>query len=311
MLAPHAPVVRRDLHEVQVGLDPDTAVVLVGVGFAELLAKLDGTTRTDVVLAAAGAAGLAHRAAVATLRLLSESGLVVEGRPAPQPAPTRAIRLLGAGRIGREIAALLAAADGVDRLYVFDENVPDRDIYPAAGVLPTRSAALTSQLADTAPGVLQAVSHWTKPHRPVDLTILAPDGPEVDRAITDHLVRGDEPHLLVRTLGRSACVGPLVLPGRTSCLQCHDLARRDSDPQWPMVLDQLCRIELPTSAVVATWAAATATAQALAYLNGEPAELESCTYELGEPEYAIRLRAWPAHPACGCTWPGPTQWAHE
>ena len=52
----------------------------------------------------------------------------------------------------------------------------------------------------------------------IDLTVVAADGPEVDRVITDHLVRLDQPHLRrplarQRRLRRSAGAGRAdVLP---------------------------------------------------------------------------------------------------
>ncbi len=142
----------------------------------------------------------------------------------------------------------------------------------------------------------------------IDLTIVAADGPEIDRAITDHLVRLDHPHLVIRSLGNGACVGPLVLAGRTSCLRCHDLTRRDADRQWPAVLEQLSRVRLEMPEAVAAWAAAYASSQALAFLNGAAPELAGATAELLAPDFTARLRFWPAHPNCGCSWLSPTEW---
>ena len=305
-LAPHAPVIERGDGQLQVGIDPQSAVILSGPAAARLLAALDGQTPVGDVIAAGRSAGLTRKTAAATLELLVEAGLVLDAQ-SPGPAPAWSVRLVGAGSIGREVAELLTAS-GVAELYVFDDNPPDRALYPSAGVLPCRSQALCALLDERADVSAQPVSHWTRPNRSVDLTVVVADGPEVDRIVTDHLLRTDSPHLLVRCLGATAVVGPLVRPGHTSCLHCHDLARRDADPQWPLVLDQLCRVEVEPTPVVAAWAASAAAAQALAFLAGEPVEVESCTYELGAPDYAVRLRAWPAHPECGCTWLGPTQW---
>jgi hypothetical protein len=41
------------------------------------------------------------------------------------------------------------------------------------------------------------------------------------------------PHLHVGIRHTSAVVGPLVVPGFTSCLRCNYLHRRDQDPSWP------------------------------------------------------------------------------
>ncbi|TDY09197.1 hypothetical protein BCL50_1284 [Mycolicibacterium litorale] len=46
-------------------------------------------------------------------------------------------------------------------------------------------------------------------------------------------------HLPVRMRDGSGLVGPLVFPGRTSCLACADLHRSDRDAAWPAVAAQL------------------------------------------------------------------------
>ena len=84
-------------------------------------------------------------------------------------------------------------------------------------MLGTRSESLRAALVDRSPGAVTSLTHWSRPEGSlIDLTIVAGDGPETDRAITDHLVRLDHPHLVIRSLGNGACVGPLVLAGRTS-----------------------------------------------------------------------------------------------
>ena len=47
------------------------------------------------------------------------------------------------------------------------------------------------------------------------------------------------PHLPVRVRDGAGLVGPLVLPGVTSCLRCADLHRSDRDAGWPAVAAQL------------------------------------------------------------------------
>ena len=47
------------------------------------------------------------------------------------------------------------------------------------------------------------------------------------------------PHLPVRVRDGAGLVGPLVIPGVTSCLRCADLHRSDRDAAWPAVAAQL------------------------------------------------------------------------
>ena len=149
------------------------------------------------------------------LGLLESGGLLVRpggSDPCPTSLATRQLRLVGAGSVGLQVATLLVRS-GVGVLYVVDDEPPERTLYPRAGALSSRAEALRACLDGTAATQVYAVDHWTKPDdRSVDLTILACDGPEVDRVILDHLVRSDQPHLLVRSWGtasasvRSCCL---------------------------------------------------------------------------------------------------------
>ena len=47
------------------------------------------------------------------------------------------------------------------------------------------------------------------------------------------------PHLQVRVRDGAGLIGPLVIPGVTSCLDCADLHRSDRDSAWPAVAAQL------------------------------------------------------------------------
>jgi hypothetical protein len=103
--------------------------------------------------------------------------------------------------------------------------------------------------------------------------------------------------------GETGVVGPLVVPGVTSCLRCADLHRRDTDPHWPRLAAQLTAGEGPASGATVTCllTAVTAALQVLAFLDGAgaPAALEA-TLELAPPELLPRVRRWPPHPGCGC-----------
>ena len=116
--------------------------------------------------------------------------------------------------------------------------------------------------------------------------------------------RAGVPHLVATVRGETGVVGPLVVPGVTSCLRCADLHRRDADPRWPRLAAQLTAAEPPPSGATVTCllTAATAALQVLAYLDGSG--------RAGDPgrdrgtaarrTCVPRLRRWPAHPACGC-----------
>jgi hypothetical protein len=287
-------VLRRADDEVQLGLHPGRAVVLRGAGALGLLWHLDGTA-TRAKLDAVGAAGGLTAAQVGeVLQQLDRSGLL---EPAPPPsARGRTVRVVGTGVLGQPLVQVLLAA-GLD-VYLADACGSNGVAWPVP------------RLSDPgATGRLLPVSHWTKPDgTPVALTVVAVDTVEVDRVLTAHLLRTDQPHLLLRSGGSVVTVGPLVLPGRTACLRCTDLARRDADPGWPVLLRQLTGLHQPAGPVPAAWAAGVAAAQVLAHLGGSVPESAGATLELDENDHLMRWRAWPQHVGCGCAWPATTEW---
>jgi hypothetical protein len=308
-LAPYAPVIPRADDEIQVGIDPDNALVFRGSGFGALLGLLNGSRPTSAVIRAGRAAGLTTGQVTGALDALTAAGLLAERGAAPyaDSLASSTVRMICAGDVGYQLARILIQS-GLSTLHIYDAELPDSCLYPSAGLLPSRAEALRSALAD-AGATISTLSHWSKPETAhVDLTIIACDQAEHDRVITDHLIRGDQPHLLVRCWGNGVSVGPLVVPGHTSCLRCADLARSDADAQWPNVLRQLPRVQIESPPALLAWAAAVAAAQTLAFLHGELPESAGSTLELGWPDFVTRLRPWPAHNSCGCGWLGQTEW---
>jgi bacteriocin biosynthesis cyclodehydratase domain-containing protein len=113
------------------------------------------------------------------------------------------------------------------------------------------------------------------------------------------------PHLAVSASEAIGVVGPLVIPGRSACLRCLDLARTDRDPAWPLILAQLASRQADPPACDAALAAAVAahaTAQALAFID-RPAQVgpvTNGTLELVLPAWQWRRRTWPPHRDCAC-----------
>ncbi len=236
--------------------------------------------------------------------------------------------IVGTGRVASSLATLLAAA-GTGHVHLD----PDRALRPGdatpAGPSPDDLVDATAVLAFD-PGrrreehraglahhrpptpadrsTLAAVIRRARPqvavHRPAGyvrpgLVLLATDGPP-EPEVVRRLVSEGQPHLAVHAGELRGVVGPLVLPGRTSCLHCHDLHRRDADGGWPRVLLALRHSVVLPPAVLATSVAALAADQAVQFLGGRrPATLDG-TLECAPGEWRVRRRSWRAHPACFC-----------
>src|SRR6202008_2234899 len=87
------------------------------------------------------------------------------------------------------------------------------------------------------------IVHSSQPHATmspaaVDLVVLS-DYLVADPRVVRDLHSQGVPHLAVRVRDGTGLVGPLVIPGVTSCLGCADLHRSDRDAAWPAIAAQL------------------------------------------------------------------------
>lgn len=343
MLKPGLRRLWRDAATVQLGVDPERAVVLSGVDGAAgtVLSLLDGCRDRAGVLAAAAAAGVHPESAAALLDLLADAGALEDaaGDPASlaplepvererlapdlaamallRPAPGRATQVLdrrraaavtvvGGGRIGVPVATLLAAS-GVGRVAVeATGTVSPAETVPAGWEL-SEIGLPAGPAADSAVRrISPAVARGPLPadQRP-DLVVLvgtAGANPARRRA----LLAAGLPHLAAGLREVTGIVGPLVLPGESVCLRCLDLTRADRDAAWPLLSAQLADTASGAATaggtVLSVATAALAAGQALAWLDGDRPATVNGTLELRLPDWRLRRRGWPAHPACGCSW---------
>ncbi|WP_237048093.1 TOMM precursor leader peptide-binding protein [Lentzea guizhouensis] len=138
-----------------------------------------------------------------------------------------------------------------------------------------------------------------------DLVVLA--GSLVpDPSVVDGLMAARTPHLAVRVREGVGIVGPLVLPGRTSCLNCADLHRTDHDPAWPGIAAQLVGRPASTDVLFASGTAALAVAQVLEsvrHVRGDGQDrppVLNATVELDLVRGIAERRSWYPHPDCQC-----------
>lgn len=325
----------RDRCTLQLGVDPDRAVLLAGLDpvTAGILDTLDGRPMEEVC-AEAERRGLQRAAVLGLVRALGAAGAVVDAerrsRPAPMP-PERRHRLAsdaavlslsvadptavlaargaatvvvhGGGRIGVPLASLLAAA-GVGRVHVPAAGTVTLDDVAPGGLCPAdehrpRATAAADALRRAAP----EIDPLAPPARSgaADLVVLA-DRPAPDPELAAELQTAGVAHLVATVRDGRGVVGPLVLPGRTGCLRCADLHRRDRDPAWPAIAAQLATGAAadPCEVTLAAAVAALAAGQALCTLDGGQPDCLGGSLELRSPNLRVRRRSWPPHPRCGC-----------
>lgn len=332
----------RDGRTLQLGVDPQRAVVIGGLDpdHAKLVEHLDGTTDLARLRRCATELGLRPGAADHLLSLLHDCGVLEDAsaagragyaadgferdRLAPDAAAASLARaeaggavlarrrhavvgVHGAGRVGASVATLLAAA-GVGAVLVEDTATTQvTDLAPAG----LAADQLGARRQDAAVRSLRRVSRVVRTRPPSgragpDVAVLTSDPPEA--RIADQLMRAGVPHLYATVRETTGVVGPLVLPGRSSCGRCHDLHRSDRDPAWPTLAAQLAGRDRTAEAcdvVLATAVAAQAVLQVLALVDVEadpqPPAVNG-TLEITQADGWLRRRSWSPHPACGCTW---------
>ncbi len=197
-----------------------------------------------------------------------------------------------------------------------------------AGLLTTRRPAGRSvtirihgrgPLSDLLAGALKCsgtrVTHSSQPHAIVtadhtDLVVLT-DALIADPRVLRDLHAAEVPHLPVRVRDGTGLVGPLVIPGVTSCLACADRHRRDRDAAWPAVAAQLRHTVGAADRATLMGTAALALNQVDRVVRA----LRSADDPLGTPDPPMTLdttlefdvgsgsvlaRRWSRHPGCPC-----------
>jgi hypothetical protein len=310
-----------------------------------VLALLDGARTTDEVVAAAEVDGVPAADTRALLALLGSVHALDDARAVPRRVPlaerarlqpdlatltllttrpgagarsldTRrktSVLVVGAGRVGSLVASLLAAA-GIGHVAIRDERLasprdavpggltPDDDGHPRAAAATTAAQRAGGSSVDGAVRPPDAADCRT-----ADLAVVACDGWLVPPApLVELFGIVGLPYLVTGVRETSGVVGPLVLPGKSSCPRCHDLHRATRDPCWPVIASQLAAAnaydsDAPCDVTLATGVAALTVGQVLAHLIGPG--LTRCvdaTLELRLPEWTVRRRSWTPHPECTC-----------
>jgi hypothetical protein len=313
----------------QIGIDSRRAVALTGMaGVSCVISLLDGSRDREQVLAAARDRGVPVETADRVLTLLAAGGALDDFpagtlRVLPQPLRARLaaelatvslarqdgdggartlarrraayIHIRGTGRIAAAIAGILVTAGAGDVLSGID---------PEPGPFgPDPKSAAQAAIAPAPPPPRRKTGARLPRGRALpDLTVLVgqPD-PELSAA----LMSDRTPHLVASASEAIGIVGPLVVPGRSTCLRCLDLHRTDRDPAWPLILAQLAGrqpIPLACDAPLAAAVAAQAAFQALAFVDSgaAPDAVTNGTLELVLPAWQWRRRTWPPHQRCSC-----------
>lgn len=292
ILRPGSHLLRRNDHELQIGLDPEQAVVLPEAD--EVRHCLSLMSRS---------AQAAEYAGAKTLDVLTANELILDSSALMPLIPS-----IESGRpaVSRNDVAALARSAGDQAAAILAARRAFRvDVVPFGN-------ELSHQLAGDLRGLLAGVGvRATGPaHRSAAVVALVGVG-EPDRELVDGWMRAGTPHLIVRLTEGAATVGPFVVPGKTACLRCLDAHHTDADPAWPLLVTQYASMTTrdradgvpePVDNLIATVALAWTARDLTSYAEGRSPSTWSTTIRFDPHLTSLRTQAWQRHPACGCGW---------
>lgn len=283
ILLPGAHVLRRDADTLQVGLEPADRVLLPDVPRHRRLLSDPPRGATRVLLEAA---------------LVSDDAPLREALPAaesPDPCDLWARHSIASrARQGRDPSP----GDAVVLVQPYGGRLGER-LADEVRVLLRRCGLRAPVQRRPGPRPLGA---------PREIHVVAGVG-EPPRELLDSRVEHGVPHLVLRFVEGRAVVGPFVSPGRTACLRCLDLHRSDSDPAWPVLLEQYSRVSRhdrpdgvpePVDAALAAVAVGWVGREITAELTGAAPVTRSRTLALAPDLVEVVVQDWPRRPDCLC-----------
>ena len=286
MLRPGTHVLRRGAGELQVGLDPESALVLP-----------DSAVVRDSLRLLTGPLHLDGRPDPATVAVLDRHDELIDGRDLGRPDDV----------LSPHAAAALARCTGSGTPAARRSRAAFRTRTRTFGGEPAK--ALRQQLLSlTGSAGLQEAA--PRSERPPGCCVLVGVG-EPERELLDPWTRAGTPYLLVRLVEGRAVVGPFVVPGSTACLRCIDAHCTDADPAWPLLVRQYAEassrpradgVPEPVDPLLATLALAWAARDLASYAEGARPCTWSATVTLHPRLSRLETRPWLRHGACPCTW---------
>lgn len=287
---PGLSILRCDVRSWQAGLEwPGVATLADNPSVRAVLDAIDGFRDIAGVARAAAATGVSPDEVQSALDALIDAGLVVDERvvrPAAVDEDVWAAWWLLAGPeataadIARHRRGTRAWVTGRGRLSDAVRRVLDDERVPVARTL------------------AEATVH-----------VVAADH-ELARDTVDEAMRRGVPFLCASLRDLVGVVGPFVVPGRTACLRCVDLARAQRDPCWPTLIASTQVARPRTMAVAPSLAAVTgsyAASETALWASGFLPVTCDAVVEIPHGIGQVQTVAYQPHPACGCGWSEPRE----
>lgn len=336
-LAPGVRIYERNQNQIQIGIDPNRALIVdkeIGQTIGSLLT---GALSIADICQRLVAAGIERSSSESFLNQLVELGLVEAG-PVTATSDHRnpiseiqrlnlaretsgnleeikrriecEISIRGAGRLGMTVCLLLASA-GFPNITVHDSTlVSESDLTPwgASRIdIGLRRDSVAKNLVERMIRGVASHKNELRYRANHKLEILLPDQradfPWISATSADQLVATDTPHLFATTSTRESLISSVINPGMTPCLRCLHLHRCDQDPQWPIIDLQVSQNPaLDSAAISLVFRTAIEVTQIVSDWVGQVESASSLLLRLGLASGLVETYPTFFHPSCGCRW---------
>lgn len=336
-LAPGVRLYERGNSQVQIGVDPESAIVIdqrVGQIIGKLLNGAHSISEICVQLESAGhdlhssenflnqliELGLVepgpitttydHQNPLSEIQRLNLSRETFGDLEAIQQRIGCEISIQGAGRLGMTVCLLIASA-GFPNITVHDSViVGESDLTPwgASRIdIGIRRDVVAKNLIERM--IRGAASHKNelryKSNKRIE--ILLPDQradfPWISATSTDQFVATDTPHLFATTSAGASFVSSVIHPGKAPCLRCLHLHKCDQDSQWPLIDLQISQNPVIDSAsITLILRTAVEVVQKVCSWVDNAQNQEPHLLRLARDTDPAEMYPTFFHPSCGCRW---------
>ena len=336
-LAPGVRIYERGSSQVQIGINPNSALVIDKKVGKTIKKFLTGAHSVSEICNQLVLDGHDLKSSENFLAQLSELGLVESGPIASTydlQNPVSEIQRLnlfretngdlasinkrigcevsirGAGRLGMTVCLLLASA-GFPNITVHDPVlVSDSDLTPwgASRIdIGIRRDVVARNLVERMIRGASAHKNSLRFRANRRLEILMPDQradfPWISATSADPLIATDTPHLFATTSSSASFVSSIINPGKTPCLRCLHLHRCDQDPQWPLIDLQVSQnpvVDSSSISLILNTAMEVTRIVSTWVDQGETSD--SQILRLSNALESVEIYPTYFHPSCGCRW---------
>ena len=268
-LAPGVHFFERDGLQIQIGINPKSALILEKSTGSQIFKLLSGTNSVSQICSKLNSAGFTKNSGENFLQHLEELGLLISGpttqtyddknpvsgvqrlnlnretasnHHAMKKRITCEIALHGAGRLGTTLGLLLVSS-GYPNVTVHDSQlVKEDDLTPWGASRVDIGNRRDHTLRNLMERMIRGVSahqnslRFQAQHR---IEILLPDQradfPWIDATSADAFAAKDISYLFAATSSSAAVISSIITPGEQPCLRCLHLHRCDQDSAWARI----------------------------------------------------------------------------